>query len=255
MSTQSRWLLSLAGLLLLVGAPLVWWLGQPAPSAGELPESFLVESEESEEDLAIEEPDEEPAETPDETSSEEPAEAPEPEPEPEPATNRPPKPVSVSLPAIDVGDAEVVEVGLDDNRAVEIPDDVRQVGWYNRGPRPGEDGNAFMTSHIDSRTQGRGVLFDLRRSEPGDPVIVTHEDGSTSDWVVVARERIQKGEYPMEQVFRFDGEPGLVIDTCGGAFNEATGHYESIDIIYAVPADAAPDDLDAEAAAPSRSAA
>jgi len=103
---------------------------------------------------------------------------------------------------------------------------------------PAKAGNAFMTSHVDSRTQGRGVLFNLRRMEPGDPVIVEHADGTTSRWEVVKRERITKGAYPMEQVFRFDGPPGLVIDTCGGDFDLATGSYENIDIIYAVPADA-----------------
>ncbi len=130
----------------------------------------------------------------------------------------------------------MVDVALDERGAVEIPDDVQELGWYRRGPRPGEDGNAFMTSHVDSRTQGRGVLFDLRRVEPGDPITVTHEDGTSSEWEVVRRERITKGSYPMEQVFRFDGPPGLVIDTCGGAFDESTGSYENIDIVYAVPA-------------------
>ena len=151
-------------------------------------------------------------------------------------TARPAPPVSVSLPSIGVTSASVVPSGLDERGAVAIPDDVRQLGWYDRGPRPGEAGNAFMTSHIDSRTQGRGVLFDLRRSQPGDPITVTHADGSTSDWVVVARERIDKGAYPMDRVFRFDGSPGLVIDTCGGDFDTSTGSYTNIDIVYAEPA-------------------
>lgn len=250
MSTPIRWLLGLVGLLLLVGAPTVWLVMQPAGSAGELPESFIVETDEAPaepvgeigearpraDDLLDADGDADGASDLDRdptSASDEPLTA-------EPATSaRPPKPVSVSLPAIGVDAAAVVEVGLDADRAVEIPDDVREVGWYGKGPRPGEDGNAFMTSHVDSRTQGRGVLFDLRRSEPGDPIVVTHEDGSVSEWTVVARERIRKGSYPMEQVFRFDGPPGLVIDTCGGAFDAARGSYEQIDIVYAVPAEAA----------------
>ncbi len=242
MSLRMRWLTGVLGALLLIGAPTAWHLGQPAPSVGELPEAFVVEA-----------PDDEVVDPTPQPEPQDAAPGPEGEPgespAPEPVRERPAKPVSVALPAIGVDDAEVTEVGLDENRAVEIPDDVRQVGWYGKGPRPGEDGNAFMTSHIDSRSQGRGVLFDLRRSEPGDPVIVTHADGTTSEWEVVARERIEKGSYPMEQVFRFDGPPGLVIDTCGGAFDQATGHYESIDIIYAVPAASSADAADVEVAA------
>ena len=235
MSTPVRWIAWIVGAFLLFGAPTTWYLSQPATTAGELPQEMVVEEPD-----ALDEPDTTPDAAPAEPTSPEGGDEP---PEPadtaaaEPAPERPAKPVSISLPGIGVSSADTVEVGLDDNRAVEIPDDVQQVGWYGKGPRPGEDGNAFMTSHVDSRTQGRGVLFDLRRSEPGDPIIVTHADGSTSEWEVVARERIEKGSYPMDRVFRFDGAPGLVIDTCGGAFNAETGSYEQIDIVYAVPAE------------------
>ena len=241
MSRPFGWLFGLVGALLLIGAPTAWYLSQPSPAAGELPEAFVVEEAEASEGASTDAEDDAESPSDPEPSDDDPAESADETDDPAattPATQRPAKPVSVSLPALNVDSAEVVEVGLDDNRAVDIPDDVQQVGWYGKGPRPGEDGNAFMTSHIDSRTQGRGVLFDLRRSEPGDPVIVTHADGTTSEWEVVARERIEKGSYPMEQVFRFDGPPGLVIDTCGGSFNQATGSYEQIDIIYAVPAGA-----------------
>ena len=245
MSSRTRLLLLTLGALLLFGAPVAWYLAQPAPTAGELPTALDVAPTDDTED-APSVPEEDPDVTDDEP-------APEPEKREtiviEAPQTRPAKPVSVSIPSIGVDGAEVVEVGLDDKRAVEIPDDVRQVGWYNRGPRPGEDGNAFMTSHIDSRSQGRGVLFDLRRSEPGDLIEVTHEDGSVTEWEVVFRERIVKGAYPMERVFRFEGPPGLVIDTCGGPFNPNTGSYENIDIVYAVPLGADYSNVDLDEAA------
>jgi hypothetical protein len=234
MTAKMRWISFMLGALLLVGAPSIWYLGQPSASAGDVPEAFVVEPDDS---ADVTEPDEPtaPVEQPEILAEPEPD--PEPEEEPEPADVRPAKPVGISAPSLGIEDADLVEVGLDDNRAVEIPEDVQEIGWYNRGPRPGEDGNAFMTSHVDSRTQGQGVLFELRRSEPGDPIVVTHDDGSTSDWVVVARERYTKGQYPLDQVFRFDGPPGLVIDTCGGRFNPSTGSYEEIVAVYAAPAD------------------
>lgn len=251
MSARLRWALIALGAALVVGTPAMWFLAQPSPTAGELPVALQVEEQGGAQDTRGTSP------TPAETAD---------EPEPQESAStvditrggsvtieiapaRPAKPVSISISSINVEDAEVVEVGLDSSRAVEIPDDVKQVGWYNRGPRPGEDGNAFMTSHVDSRTQGRGVLFSLRRSEPGDLIEVTHEDGTVSQWEVVFRERIVKGSYPMERVFRFDGPPGLVIDTCGGPFDSSTGSYENIDIVYAVPLGADYSTVDVEAAA------
>ena len=242
MQPTVRWLLAFAGLALLIGAPTAWYLQQPAATVGELPAGFEVASGDAGEVAgAPTDPDPSPAETAPEgitgDSSDTGADTAEEERDAEDeVAARPARPVGVAIPSIGVDSATVVDVALDDRGAVEIPDDVQEVGWYRRGPRPGEAGNAFMTSHVDSRTQGRGVLFDLRRVEPGDPIIVDHEDGSSSHWEVVRRERITKGSYPMEQVFRFDGEPGLVIDTCGGEFNPRTGSYESIDIVYAVPA-------------------
>ncbi len=250
MSATIRWASVAAGVVLLVGLPTTWFLLQPDDTAGELPPDMAVATTEPdrEDDLGAAggsaepppapEPDDAGAASDGEADAEVDAEDAEAAEEVQEVDPRPAPPVNVSLPSIGVDAASVVDVALDENGAVEIPDDVREVGWYRRGPRPGEDGNAFMTSHVDSRTQGRGVLFDLRRVEPGDPVQVEHEDGTISQWEVVRRERITKGAYPMEQVFRFDGPPGLVIDTCGGEFDPATGSYESIDIIYAVPADA-----------------
>ena len=263
--------LSLMGLgaLLLVGSPLVWSLSQPETTTGELPEAYRVEGTDALADgsdaaspsgaagssYAQGSADDRAAAPGSDTNGAgedtDPAVAGEDEDEDDPTSsgtgsifdglisNTPQvaPPVSLTIDAIGVDGAAVVDVSLDTNGAVEIPDDVRTVGWYRRGPSPGEPGNAFMTSHVDSRTQGRGVLFDLRRLEPGDRITVTHADGTTSAWEVARRERIVKGSYPMEQVFRFDGPPGLVIDTCGGAFNARTGSYENIDIVYAVPVD------------------
>jgi len=209
--------------LLLMGTPLLWHSNQPEPVVGDLPDELTVRDEAPADD-EIEAP------TPPTTS--EGLRGPIGDGEVERISS----PVRVSLPALGVVDAPVTGIGLDAAGAVEIPDDVDEVGWYRRGPRPGEPGNAFMTSHVDSRVQGRGVLFDLRRSEPGQMIVVDHADGSRSVWEIARRERITKGSYPLDQVFRSDGAPGLVIDTCGGAFDPSTGSYESIDIVYAVPA-------------------
>ncbi len=240
-----RWLI-VVGALLLVLPPVLWQQTRAATDVGTPPGSMPTESATSPDRPSASKPNVDrdepsaPAAVPPSPSSEAaaddagrkklPVEA-----RANPGT-RPAPPVWISLPALGVSAAPVDPVGLDPDGAVDLPDDVRRVGWYRQGPRPGEAGNAFFTSHVDSRTQGPGVLFDLSRSQPGDPVLVTHADGTTSTWQIVARERIVKGSYPMQRVFRFDGEPGLVIDTCGGRFDPDTGSYENIDIVYAVPA-------------------
>lgn len=72
--------------------------------------------------------------------------------------------------AIDIADAPIHAVGVEPDGSMEIPDDVSRIGWYEYGPAPGDaTGSAVLTAHIDSRTQGRGVFYDLDAVTPAIP--------------------------------------------------------------------------------------
>jgi hypothetical protein len=53
---------------------------------------------------------------------------------------------------------------------------------------------------------------------------------------VVAREEYDKTKIPLAKYFATDGAPRLTLITCGGPFNEATGHYRDNVVVTAVPA-------------------
>jgi sortase (surface protein transpeptidase) len=165
--------------------------------------------------------------------------APEPEPEPEPAPEPEPEPVAVptslAIPAIGV-DTEAVHVGLEDDGGMEIPEDVTTVGWYELGVAPGEDGSAVIAGHVDSRTQGRGAFFDIGQLDVGDEASVDHEDGTTSDWVVVGRTSYPKDEAPLPELFRRGGDPQLALITCGGEFDAGARSYTDNIVVLLEPA-------------------
>lgn len=142
-------------------------------------------------------------------------------------------PLRLHAPSIGV-DARVVPVGVDTDGAMEIPIDVDEVGWYRFGPAPGGPGTAVLAGHVDSRTQGRGAFFDLRRLDVGDVVIVGF-DGSESAWEVVARRQYGKDVIPLDDVFTRDGPPRLALITCGGQFDGGAGRYLDNVVVYAVP--------------------
>jgi hypothetical protein len=172
--------------------------------------------------------------TPDLPSPAEPEPA-DPEPvDPEPVVALAP-PVGVSIPAIGV-DTSTVRVGLEDDGSMEIPEDVRTVGWYELGVAPGEAGSAVLAGHVDSRTQGRGAFFDLRDLDVGDRATVAHEDGTTSDWEVTGRASYPKDEAPLPELFRRGGEPQLVLITCGGAFDAGARSYRDNVVAILAPA-------------------
>ena len=144
-------------------------------------------------------------------------------------------PVRVSIPALDVN-TKVFPVGLDKNEAIEIPEDIRYVGWYDLGVPPGVDrGSAVLVAHRDGRVQGRGVFYSLGTLDVGDTVIVKTSAGVDLPYEVVSRESILKKRLPYEELFAVDGPPRLTLISCGGYYDPNNGGYQDNVVVTAVP--------------------
>jgi LPXTG-site transpeptidase (sortase) family protein len=201
-------LLTVLGLALLVGSPLVWWLSQPEVTVGE-----VVPATEQSTMTMRQQPDPEPASAP----------------LPDPVAGEPERLV---VPAIDV-DHPVIPVGLETDGAMEIPGRVDEIGWYTgTHVRPGDPGSAVLAGHVDSRTQGRGAFFDLGRLDVGDDIHLETEAGEQR-WQVTGRTSYDKTYLPIDDIFTVSGEPRLVLITCGGPFDSATRHYTENVVVYA----------------------
>ena len=139
-------------------------------------------------------------------------------------------PVRVVIPAIDV-DAQVVDVGLLADGAMEVPD-FGLAGWYELGPRPGEPGPAVIAAHVDSR-DGPDVFFRLDELEAGDEIRAIDADGNTARFVVSSAELVDKNALPVDRIWNEVDEPALRLITCGGEFDRQAGSYRSNTIVYA----------------------
>jgi hypothetical protein len=155
-------------------------------------------------------------------------------------------PVHIRVASIGV-DAELVQVGILEDDVMEVPDDVRTIGWYDPEPDPatgaglgvipGLQGTAVLAGHVDSRTQGRGALYDLRELAVGDTIEVDHADGSSTVWQVTDVIRYPKATLPYHEVFTWAGPPRLALITCGGEFDRTARSYTDNIVAYAVPLD------------------
>lgn len=151
-----------------------------------------------------------------------------------------PAPVRLDLPALGVS-APIDAVGVADDGQMELPEDVARVGWYRFGPEPGSAGNAVLAGHVDDREQGRGALFSLRDTAPGDEFVVTDAVGHVSRWQVVSRELVHKQALPLDEIFTREGPARLVVITCGGPFMPEYRSYQDNVVVVAEPvADATP---------------
>jgi LPXTG-site transpeptidase (sortase) family protein len=141
-------------------------------------------------------------------------------------------PVRLRIGAIGV-DAPILPVGVAGG-TTQIPADVREVGWYRFGSRPGERGSTLLVAHVSSAVQGAGVFFDLREMQPGDIVRVSLRDGGSAAYRVIARREVAKGALPA-LAFANGGTEVLTLVTCGGPYDAATGHYLDNILVYAMP--------------------
>ena len=63
---------------------------------------------------------------------------------------------------------------------------------------------------------------------------MTSDDGKTRNYRVSTMRRTRKAKLP-ESIFSRTGRRRLVLVTCGGPFNTATGHYRDNVIVTAFP--------------------
>jgi len=144
-------------------------------------------------------------------------------------------PVRVRIPRIGIT-APILATGLDKQKSMEIPEDIRKVGWYKLGVAPGSSrGSAVLVAHRDGRVQGHGAFYSIGSLNLGDRIFVTNSFGDQLKYKVVARERIPKAVLPTEKLFAVHGAPRLTLISCGGYYNKSRGGYQDNIVVTATP--------------------
>jgi len=140
------------------------------------------------------------------------------------------RPVQLTIAKIGVN-TEVGTLGLQPDHQIMVPDNTHTVGWYKDGPTPGEIGSAVILGHVDS-TLGPGIFFYLKSLQAGDRVKLVLADGTITNFVVSKVVQYSKSNFPDRLVYGSHGTRSLQLVTCGGAFDHATGHYESNIVVF-----------------------
>ena len=142
-------------------------------------------------------------------------------------------PVRIRIPAIGVG-APVMRLGKNPDGTVQVPPlgDHNLAGWYAYGAAPGQRGAAVILGHVDSLT-GTSVFFDLKDLRAGDRIYVTLADGAVAAFAVDGVQKVAKTAFPTAAVYGRARYPELRLITCGGPFDETSGHYLDNIIVYA----------------------
>ncbi len=146
---------------------------------------------------------------------------------------RKPSPRPVNLTVADIGLSQgLLDLGVNADGTLEVPEDYDTVGWYADGFAPGDPGPAIMVGHVDS-TEGPAVFYELSRLVPGAAIEVARADGSVVTFVVDRVQSYPKTEFPTEEVYGSTGVPELRLITCGGEFDYEARSYKSNTIAFA----------------------
>jgi Sortase domain len=135
-------------------------------------------------------------------------------------------PVSLDIPAINVR-ASVIPLGLSRNGTLAVPPLSKSgvTSWYDQGPAPGQPGAAAILGHVDAAGVGPAVFYDLGNLRPGAKIYVRLRDGQTVVFETYSVALYSKQGFPTAKVFGYTSWPTLRLITCGGEFDQSTGHY------------------------------
>jgi sortase (surface protein transpeptidase) len=150
--------------------------------------------------------------------------------DPAPGEDPAPAPTGVRIPTLGV-DAPMIELELQEDRSLEVPEDAHVTGWWTGGSAPGERGPAVVVGHVDSY-EGPGVFLRLAELEPGDEVTIDRQDGTSVTYAVQRAEWHRKDVFPTQAVYGATEAPTLRLITCGGEFDPDARSYEENLVVF-----------------------
>jgi sortase (surface protein transpeptidase) len=143
-------------------------------------------------------------------------------------------PASLYIPRINVR-AKIISLGLTASGAAAVPplSSPFLTSWYDRGPTPGQPGTSVILGHVDAAKVGPAVFYNLGNLRPGDLVYVTLQDRQTGVFRVYSAALYLKTDFPTRTVYSYTSWPTLRLITCGGEFDQQTGHYLGNTVVFA----------------------
>jgi sortase (surface protein transpeptidase) len=124
---------------------------------------------------------------------------------------------------------------------LDTPRDPLNTGWYDLYDKPGFNGNAVFSAHVDYYPNILGPFNKLAQSEIGDEIIVTMDNGLEYHYKVIKIARYDVTNIPMGELVWPTNKPAdadwITLITCGGEFRAITpggpGEYLQRDVVVA----------------------
>ena len=114
---------------------------------------------------------------------------------------------------------------------MELPENGKDVAWFEPGFQPGEKGNAVLAGHVDDEKKP-AVFFELKELEPGDEIHLQDEKGESLTFVVREKVAYKKDDAPLRTIFGPSQKRMLNLITCTGYFDHDIHNYVERLVVY-----------------------
>ncbi|HSX40130.1 MAG TPA: class F sortase [Candidatus Saccharimonadales bacterium] len=138
-------------------------------------------------------------------------------------------PVRLLIPAINVS-ANIQQVGVTAEGAMDVPSNTVDVGWFKLGVHPGERGSAVIAGHFDGENGATAVFSDLYKLKEGDKLYIEDAKGKTITFVV-RTSRIYDPGYA-DEVFSANDIAHLNLITCDGVWEGSKKSYSKRLVVF-----------------------
>ena len=137
----------------------------------------------------------------------------------------------LKIPSIKV-DAPVEYVGLTSDGAMDVPKDAVNVGWFNLGRRPGENGSAVIAGHFGTINNVPQVFNNLHKLRKDDKIYIEDDKGVNIIFVVREIQRYGKDDDSSGIFGSSDGKAHLNLITCAGVWNKAEKTFSERLVVF-----------------------
>lgn len=141
-------------------------------------------------------------------------------------------PMRIKIPKINLN-AEIEYVGLTPNGEMDTPESTSNVGWYEAGVPPGEQGSAVIAGHYGWGDGEASAFDELHKLRVGDRFTIEDDAGGIITFVVRANKRYDPGDDASDVFTSTDGRAHLNLITCEGDWNPVSKSYSKRLVVFA----------------------
>jgi len=142
-------------------------------------------------------------------------------------------PKRIQIPRLGV-DGCIVQVGVDQNGAIAVPNNIYTAAWYVKSVLPGQPGLSIIDGHISGYYNQDAIFQHLDRLRAGDTFSVTLGSGQVLQYQVTKEQSVPLASAVSVLLAK---DPAITsqlnLITCGGHYNKQTKLYDHRIIVSA----------------------